>query len=311
MQRRSLIHMKKNISPSGSTTPEIAFARSGLGAQLLRLQTEGSASSAGIGDFILRNSVRVSAMSINDLASSCGVSAATVSRFARTLNFTNYAAMRAAIAGALQDELNPIEKLRSSIERNTDASYAAGDSLDYATANISATRMGLSRAVLEQVVGKIARAKTVYVMGFGLSAHVAAMLVLHLQPFCAYVVEVVAFGGTEVAAGRLMNITEKDLLITISFPRYALDAINLTSFARQRGAGVVALTDSSASPLTALADHALLAKSDHAILPSSSTAAVALVEAIVCSLMVANKKNLARAAELSAAISPYLYHPKG
>jgi len=301
--------MKKTSHP-GATTPEIAFARSGLGSRLLQLQNKASSTSAGIGDFILRNSVRVSAMGINDLAASCGVSAATVSRFARALAFPNYAAMRAAIASALQDELSPIEKLRGSIERKNEASFPAGDSLDYATANIGATRMGLARSEMEQVIARIGRARTVYVMGFGLSAHIAAMLVLHLQPFCAYVVDVVAYGGTEVAAGRLMNITDKDLLITISFPRYALDAISLTSFARGRGAGVVALTDSSASPLTALADHALLAKSEHAVLPSSSTAAVALVEAISCSLMVANKKNLARAAELSAAIAPYLYTPK-
>ncbi len=302
--------MKKPASRSGATTPEIAFARSALGTRLVQGQTEGSTSSVGICDFILRNPVRVSAMGINDLAGSCGVSAATVSRFARALEFANYAALRGAVASALQDELSPIEKLRGSIERNNEASFPAGDSLDYAAANIGATRMGLNRGELEQVVAGIARANTVYVMGFGLSAHVAAMLVLHLQPFCQYVVDVVAYGGTEVAAGRLMNITSKDLLITISFPRYALDAIQLTTFARQRGAVIVALTDSSASPLTPLASHVLLAKSEHAVLPSSSTAAVALVEALTCSLMVANKKNLARAAELSAAITPYLYHPQ-
>ena len=50
---------------------------------------------------------------------------------------------------------------------------------------------------------------------------------------------VVEFGGTEVAAGRLMNIGPKDLLIAISFPRYA----------RDRCAHVIALTDSMAPPL--------------------------------------------------------------
>ncbi len=249
-------------------------------------------------------------MGINDLAASCAVSAATISRFARALDCTNYAAMRGAIAGALQDELSPIEKLRGSIERHTGTAFAAGDSLDFAAANIGATRAGVTGAGIDRVVERIVRARTVYVMGFGLSAHVAAMLVLHLQPFCDYVVDVVAYGGTEVAAGRLMQMTERDLLIAISLPRYALDAIKLTTFARARGAGVVVLTDSAASPLSQLADETLLAKSEHAILPSSSTAAIALVEAIACTLMVANKKNVARAAELSAAMAPYLYNPR-
>jgi DNA-binding MurR/RpiR family transcriptional regulator len=66
-----------------------------------------------------------------------------------------------------------------------------------------------------------------------------------------------------------------------------------------------------ASPLSKLADTSLLARSDHPILPSSSTAALALMETIVASLMVANKKNVTKAAELTAAIAPYLLGTDG
>lgn len=301
---------RKPTSAPATTTAEIAFARSELGAKLLALQAGGPASSHGIADFVLRNPMRVTALGITELAGSCGVSAATVSRFARALDFSNYSAMRSAVAEALQSGLNPIEKLRTSIERNTGVASPATESLDYALANIGATRQGLSTAELNQTVARIERAKTVYVMGFGLSAHVAGMLALHLQPFCPYVVEVAGYGGTEVAAGRLMNITSKDVLVAISFPRYAIDAIKLTTFAKERGAWVAALTDSLASPLAKLADQVMLAKSEHSVLPSSSTAAIALIEALVAALMVANKKNLAKAAELTAAIAPYLYTTK-
>ncbi len=301
---------KKTTSQPASTTAEIAFARSALGVKLLALQADGSASSHGIADFILRNSMRVTALGITELATHCAVSAATVSRFARTLGFTNYSAMRSAVAEALQSGLDPVEKLRTSIERSSGAASPGADSLDFALANISATRQGLSGAELDQVVTRIDRAKTVYVMGFGLSAHVAGMLALHLQPFCPEVVDVVSYGGTEVAAGRLMNITSKDVLIAISLPRYAIDAIKLATFAKSRGAHIVALTDSLASPLAKLADRALLAKGEHPVLPSSSTAVIALVEVLVAALMVANKKNLGRAAELTAAIAPYLYNTR-
>jgi DNA-binding MurR/RpiR family transcriptional regulator len=290
-----------------STTPEIAFARSELGRQLMAVQSEGLPSSRDIASFILRNSVRVTALGITELGASCKVSAATVSRFARTLGFTNYAAMRTAVAETLQTALDPIDKLRSSIERSAHAAAPGIESIGHAMANLDATRQALSLEALEQVVAQIRRARTVYVMGFGLSSHLAAMLVLHLQPFCEQVVEVVAFGGTEVAAGRLMSITERDLLIVICFPRYGGDAVKLTQFAKARKAAVTVITDSSSSPLVKLADHSLMAKSGHPILPSSSTAALALIETIACSLMVANKKNVNKAAELTAAISPYLF----
>jgi DNA-binding MurR/RpiR family transcriptional regulator len=66
------------------------------------------------------------------------------------------------------------------------------------------------------------------------------------------------------------------------------------------------ITDSLASPLAKLADQPLLAKCNHPVLPSSGSAALALIETLAASLMVANKKNVVKAAELSAAIAPFL-----
>ncbi|MES2148669.1 MAG: MurR/RpiR family transcriptional regulator [Pseudomonadota bacterium] len=297
---------KKHSNLVGSTTPEIAFARSELGRRLLAIQAEGPASSQGIADFILRNSVRVTALGIIELGNNCKVSAATVSRFARMLGFPNYSSMRSAVAEALQAALDPVDKLRHSIQRNEHASSPGIESLDYARANIDATRQGLAAADVDTAVSRINRARIVYVMGFGLSSHLAAMLALLLQPFCLHVVDVVAFGGNEVAAGRLMNIGEKDVLVAISFPRYAIDAVKLSGYARSRGAYVVTISDSLASPLSKAADLALVATCDHPILPSSATAALALIETLTASLMVANRKNLAKAAELTEAIAPYL-----
>ena len=298
-------HMKP--SEHESSSPEVAFARSELGQALMRVFSDGSASYKTIADYLLRNQVRVTALGIEELAEGCQVSTATISRFARDVGFRNYAAMRGAVAEVLQSVLQPVEKLRNNIERRVGAASPAAESLEYAAANIGATGNALSLSELEQVVHKLTRAGTVYVMGFGLSSHLAGMLALHLQPFCPHVVEVAGHGGTEVAAGHLANITGKDVLVVISFPRYALDVIRLANFARSREACIVSLTDSPASPLAELADHALYAQSSHPVLPSSSTAAVALVEALVVSLMVSNKDNVEKAARLTEAISAYLY----
>jgi DNA-binding MurR/RpiR family transcriptional regulator len=118
---------------------------------------------------------------------------------------------------------------------------------------------------------------------------------------------VVEFGGTEVAAGRLMNVAKGDLLIVLSFPRYATDAVQLAAYARDRGAALVAITDSPASPLARLTDAVLLAPSQHPILSSSLAAAVVVIEALVARLMTSNRRNVAQAAKLTEAISAYLF----
>lgn len=301
--------MKKTAHESQS--PDVAFAHSALGQALMRVLSEGSSSYRTIADYLLRNQVRVTALGIEELADSCQVSTATISRFAREVGFKNYAAMRGAVAEVLQGVLQPVEKLRNNIERREGAASPATESLEFAAANIGATGKGLSLSEMDKVVHKLTRAGTVYVMGFGLSTHLAGLLAMHLQPFCPHVVEVAGHGGTEVAAGHLATITAKDVLVVISFPRYALDVIRLANFARSRQASIVSLTDSPASPLAELADHVLYAQSSHPVLSSSSTAAVALIEALAVSLMVSNKDNVEKAARLTEAISAYLYGADG
>lgn len=303
--------MVKSITPNvvntEAATPEVAFAQSKLGKILIKTLTEGSSSYQSIADYLLRNQVRVTALGIEDLAQSCQVSTATISRFARDIGFSNYAAMRNEVAETLQSVFQPVEKLRNTIERRTQETNPAITSLEYALANMDATKQNLSIEVLNQVVSKLVKARTVYVMGFGLSAHLAGMLALHLQPFCSHVVEVVGYGGTEVAAGHLASISDKDVLILISFPRYANDAIKLAQFARDHDTCIVSMTDSTASPLAAVGDFLLLAPSTHPVLPSSSIAAIALIEALVSSLMVSNRKNVEKAMKLTEALSAYLH----
>ena len=291
---------------AGSRSPEVAFAGSPLGHILRGVLADGSSSHKTIADYLLRNQVGVTALGIEQLAVHCKVSTATISRFARDIGFKNYAAMRSAVAQTLQAVLQPVEKLRNNFARRQDASSPASESLAYAGANIGATAMALAAGEIGLVVNKLTRAKAVYVLGFGLSSHLAGLLALHLQPFCQQVVEVAGHGGTEVAAGHLANITARDVLVVLSFPRYALDVIRLTNFARDHGACIVSITDSPASPLAGLGDHVLYAESSHPILPSSATAAVAVIEALAVSLMASNKANVAKAARLTEAISAYL-----
>jgi DNA-binding MurR/RpiR family transcriptional regulator len=296
------------VSPLPTALSEAAFAQSALGRRLLALQGEGSRSNQAIADYLLRNPLRISACSIEEVAHRADVSTATLSRFARTLGFEGYAGLRSAIAETLQSVLQPVEKLRSSLEQSSGrAATPVTDGLEITLSNVRAAANALSAELLASAVGRLTDAQHVYILGFGLSSHLAAILALDLQPFCPRMTNVVEFGGTEVAAGQLMNITRHDVLVVISFPRYASDAISLTQYARQRGAGVLAITDSPASPLAQLADCLLLAPATHPVLSSSLSAGLLVIETLVSRLMVSNKNNVEQAAKLTEAISAYLY----
>lgn len=285
-----------------------AFARSELGSRLREQHQSGSTSNRAIADHLLRNPVVGASQSIEDLAAAAGVSTATLSRFARALGYGGFPELRLALADTVQGLLIPVEKLRGALTRS-DEDDPLRDGLQQSLGNVRATAEGIDPAAIGRIVKRLAASQAIYVMGFGLSSHLASLLTLGLQPFCRQLVNVVEFGGTEVAAGRLMNIEAGDELIAISFPRYAADAVHLTRFAADRGAGVIAITDSIASPLAELADESLLAQSTHPILSSSNVAAVLVVEALVSAFMVSNADNVEKATRLTDAISAYLLPP--
>ena len=307
-------------TPNAFSSPAVdtAFAKSPLGLKLREVLTTGRGSNVVIADFLLRNPVRATAWGIEELASHTKSSTATLSRFARTVGFEGYAALRSGMANTLQNVLQPVfqpvDKLRDALQRGDDKrggnNPIIAESLVTCLSNLQATASGLNPALLTSTAHKILAAETVYTLGFGISAHLAAMLALDLQPFCRQAINVVEFGGTEVAAGRLMNIGPKDLLISISFPRYASDAVMLTRYARDRCAHVIALTDSMASPLTTWAHDVLIAPASHPVLSSSYTAALLVIEALVTSLMVSGNNQVVQAEKLTDAISAYLYNDK-
>lgn len=296
-------------SPESGGATEVGFAATPVGQALLQAlndsDTPAASSTRAIAEAVLRHPLRTAALGIEELAAQAGVSTASVSRFARQIGFAGYPALRAAIADGLQSVLQPVEKLRASIERGGGPAPAQ-DSLASAVARVQSAAAGLEAATVDGLVHELTAARAVYVMGFGLSSHVAGALALGLQPFCAQVITVVEYGGTEVAAGRLMNIGAEDVLIVISLPRYAVDVVRLTQYARDRRARVVAITDSPASPLAPLADRTLFAPADHPVLPSSFVAPLAVAEALVAALMVSNRRNVTKAERLTDAISSYL-----
>jgi len=297
---------------NGDLAPGVAgvmlFAGSPLGERLASLLREGSGAQRRLAEFVLRHPLQVSAGSIEDFARASGVSAPTISRFARELDLGGFAELRAAVAETMQALLNPVAKLRLQLDRggNIPRGAAMLDAIKDQVGRIDADQVASLTAT---IAAEIVAARQVHVMGFGLSAHVAALLVLGLQPFCPNVAGVVEFGGTEVAAGRLMGIKPRDLLIAITFPRYATEVVRLTRYARDRGARIAVLTDSAASPLVPLADHLMLAPAEHPTLTASMTGAVAIVETLVATVMLSDPANAEKAALLGDAIGAYLLAP--
>lgn len=301
--------VKINMSPSPSSWSAEAdrrFNSSPLGQKVLSLLKEGSPSQRGLSEFILRDPIFVATHGIEDVAKNSTISASTISRYVRDLGLSGYAEFRAAVGETVHALIAPVNKLGAELDKASAGQGAAEASLGNGLRSIEALTDPETARTIHEVAQLIKNARNVWVMGFGLSSHLAAMLTLGLQPYRDGVVNVVQYGGTEVAAGRLMSAGQGDLLIALAFPRYSADVTDLANAAKRAGADVVALTDSIASPLAAVTDTLLLAPAPHPLLPSSCLPALALIEALVSEFLVSDPAHVERAGRLAAAMAAYL-----
>ena len=106
-------------------------------------------------------------------------------------------------------------------------------------------------------------------------------------------VTVVTSGMSDIFE-QLSRIGENDVLICISFPRYASRTVEAMEFAHSRNAELVAITDGPMSPLHALSDYCLMAKSDMASFVDSLAAPLSLINALLVAMGLSKRDEVAR-----------------
>ena len=90
----------------------------------------------------------------------------------------------------------------------------------------------------------------------------------------------------------IIRINERDLCIGISFPRYSTGTIEALRLAKEKGASVIAITDSASAPIAEIADEALIARSDMVSFADSLVAPLSLINAIVVASSIRRKNEV-------------------
>lgn len=258
-------------------------------------------------DYVLANPFQAATMTIDELADAVGMSVATANRFARALEFDGYPQFRAELVRAFETTLAPVEKLRTELQREASSVEIFSASLDEDIDNIQGTLRQLNSAACEKAVEMILRAPRIFILGFSTSAYLGSIMAHRLDPCCSIVQTIANDAGPTQAARRLFKLTPDDLVIAISFPRYNKFTIELLAIARERGAKILALTDSTSSPLVPMADVILYAKAERRLSANSEAAALALIEALCGAVVHRSENSLRNATELTERLLPYLY----
>ncbi|MCP8636419.1 MurR/RpiR family transcriptional regulator [Pseudomonas mosselii] len=262
-----------------------------------------------VADYILRHPLKAATLTIEEMAQATATSPAAVNRLAKALDLGGYSGMKAELVATLQQMVSPVDKLRNELAQRPGGEFGLHEQIQSASSNLATTASNNQADAFEAFVGCLLEARKVYVLGFGNSVYLAGLAASTLVPFCKDTCAISMEGGNENAAYRLAAITEQDVLLAIALPRYSQDTLQLSRFAHERKATVLAITDSPASPLAPLARHVLYATADHPVLTSSNIAVLALIEGLVAGVMARNKEAVKLATELTESVMSYLHVP--
>lgn len=233
-----------------------------------------------IAEYIMNNYDKAAFMTAARLGEVVGVSESTVVRFAGVLDYDGYPKLQKALQELIRNKLTTVQRIELSSE--LDQAVVLKSVLKADMQNIRQTIDEIDNKVFNDVVNKFLQARHIYVLGLRSASPLAQFMGYYLN-FVFDNVRIVTSGVSDIFE-QLFHIGRGDLLIGISFPRYASRTIEAMRFSRERGAHTVALTDSMLSPLTDYADCTLLARSDMASFVDSLVAPLSLINALIVAI---------------------------
>ena len=243
-----------------------------------------------IAQYIVEHYDKAVFMTASRLGESVGVSESTVVRFAAVLGYEGYPQLQRALQELVSYRLTAVQRFEMSSEIDPNAVLRTVLKSDMQ--NIRATVEELDNHAFEEGVKRILNAKEIYVIGLRSAAPLAQFLGYYLN-YIFDRVHLVSSAATDVFE-EIARISEADVVIGISFPRYSTRTVKAMRFARSCGAQVISITDGPMSPLHEVSDVCLNACTDMASFVDSLAAPMSVINALVVSLGLHRKEELSR-----------------
>lgn len=246
-----------------------------------------------IASYILNSYDKAAFMTANKLGKTVAVSESTVVRFAAELGFSGYPAMQKALQEMIRNKLTSIQRMEVSndlIGTQDILSMVMQSDME----KIQMTMEQTDRKSFHESVQAIVNAKRLYVLGIRSSSSLSGFLSFYCRLIFDNVIHVDEATTIFEQIGR---ISEGDVIIGISFPRYSQRTAKALHFARSQGATVIAITDSEESPVAQCAHHLLLAQSDMASFVDSLVAPLSMINALLVSVARQRSEEVSRTLE--------------
>lgn len=243
-----------------------------------------------ISDFVLTNYEKAAFMTAAELGKSVGVSESTVVRYATLLGYKGYSEFQKDVEKMVQKKLDTIHRF----ELN-DNNMSRQDILNSVMkSDIDKIRLSLEMIdikIFDEAVDNILSADTIYIIGIRSCAPLASFMGFYLNLMFDKVNIITTNSSSEIFE-QMIRISEKDVIIGISFPRYSMRTLKAMEFANNRNTKVITITDSANSPMNLYSSCNLFARSELTTVMDSLTAPMSVINALIVALSMKRKEKV-------------------
>lgn len=226
---------------------------------------------------------------IQQVAAQCQVQPSAVVRFAKHFGFSGFSEMQAIFRAGLTRQLAPSRNYRTRIRDVIDSGSGSLSSVEIAREFLAGSQAGmheldanLDEQAFKQAVDMLRETDCIWIAASRRSFPVAVYLDYALQHTDKRVGLMSGLGSMHL--GQMRSVRPGDVMIAISFAPYAEETRAAVDLAVERGARLIAITDSRMSPLVKMAEAALLVQDNSTFGFRALTSTMGLAQSLFIAL---------------------------
>jgi DNA-binding MurR/RpiR family transcriptional regulator len=234
--------------------------------------------------FLVDHPEDVAVCSMREIAGRAGVQPVTLVRLAKHLGFDGWPALRQRFIDRVRGTPSSFSRRAADLIRRDDADALFHETLGTIRDNLEATEAGVAEGDIPAIARLLEKADTVYVAGFR-SCYAPAFSFYYAYRLFRQRTVVLVSGTGGTFETELRAVSRKDAVLLLGFDPYSREAALVAKAAKKAGATLIAVTDSTVSPLSHDADRVLTFSTSSPSFFPSVAAASSLLESIIAVLV--------------------------
>lgn len=244
-----------------------------------------------IAEYIINDYDKAAFMTASKIGQKVGVSESTVVRFANALGFEGYPQLQRGLQEIIKTKLTTVQRVEMGTQYSNEGDIIR-KVLRSDMENIHYTLENIDYDIFQKVINEIFLADKIYIVGLRSSTALAEYFGFYLNMILDNV-RIVGYGVSDIFE-QTLRVTENDLVIGISFPRYSNRTIEALRYIKEQNVKIVGITDTVFSPLNEICNYTLTAKSNMASFVDSLVAPLSLINAIIVAVGMREKDEITK-----------------